>query len=385
MNRTLPLLVLAVIVLTATAGGARGEHSAHAARSAVRLTRIGTFDQPLYLDAPPGDASRLFVVERPGRIRIVRRGRVLRRPFLDIADRVSLGGERGLLSMAFAPDYARSGLFYVDYTDRSGNTNVVEYRRSRDLDRASPRSRRLVLFQRQPEPNHNGGLIVFGPDGLLYAGLGDGGGGGDEHGRLGNAQNLRTLLGKILRIDPRRAGRHRYRIPARNPFARRRGIRREIFAYGLRNPWRFSFDARTGDMAIGDVGENRIEEVDFARAGRTGGVNYGWRVFEGRSRFGSGGARRAVSPVLQYTHAHGCSVTGGYVVRDPRLPALNGRYVYADYCVGRLFSVLLRPGHARRNHALGPTVPRLTSFGQDARRRIYLTSARGPVYRLDPR
>lgn len=400
-RRPLPLLLVVLVgALAACGAGGDGSSKATSAPSpgstagprpvahtaALHLRRVGSFDQPLYVTSPPGDASRLFVVEQPGRIRVIRGGRKLSTPFLDISGKVGCCGERGLLSMAFAPNFVRTHRFYVDYTDTNGDSNIVEYRASTTHpDRAIASSARRVIFQRQPEANHNGGLLVFGPDRLLYVGLGDGGGGGDVHGRNGNGQNLRTLLGKILRIDPRRHGRRRYGVPGDNPFARRRGVRPEIFAYGLRNPWRFSFDARTGDMAIGDVGESRIEEVDFARAGHAAGVNYGWRVFEGRSRFASGRAFRAVAPVLQYSHVHGCSVTGGYVVRDPRLPALAGRYLYGDYCAGRLFTALLRPGSARRNHALGLGIPELTSFGQDAARRLYVTSARGAVLRLDPR
>jgi glucose/arabinose dehydrogenase len=338
--------------------------------------------------APPGDRRRVFVVEQEGRIRVVRGGRILRRPFLDIAGRVSAGGERGLLSVAFAPDYARSRRFYVYYTDNDGHTRVVEYRRATP-DRANPGSARLVLFQRQPEANHNGGLVVFGPDRLLYIGLGDGGGADDQHGSRGNGQDLGTLLGKILRIDPRPAGGRPYRIPRSNPFLGRAGARGEIYSYGLRNPWRFSFDRRTGDLSIGDVGQGAIEEVDFVRRGRGRGANFGWRPFEGRRRnFENENAPGHVPPVLQLSHDAGnCSITGGYVVRDRRLRGLFGRYVYGDFCVGRIRSARLRIPSARDFGTVRGLrrVPSLSSFGEDALGRVYVTSLDGPVYRIVPR
>jgi hypothetical protein len=244
-----------------------------------------------------------------------------------------------------------------------------------------------VLFQRQPEPNHNGGLIVFGPDNLMYVGLGDGGGAYDRHGSRGNAQDLGTLLGKILRIAPRASGGRAYTVPKDNPFVGRNRARGEIYSYGLRNPWRFSFDRTTGDIAIGDVGQNQIEEVDFARRGGARGVDYGWRVWEGRRRqYPAESAPRAVFPVLAYSHdGGGCSITGGYVVRDPGLRALAGEYVYGDYCLGRLRAVRLGPGSARADHSLGLHVSQLSSFGEDAGGRVYATSLAGPVYRLASR
>jgi glucose/arabinose dehydrogenase len=339
----------------------------------------------LYVTAPAGDRRRLFVVEQGGVVKVVRDGKVLDAPFLDVSQLVSAGGERGLLSLAFAPDYAKSGLFYIDYTDVDGNTRVVEYRR-RTADVADPGSARQVLFQRQPEPNHNGGLLLFGPDKLLYVGLGDGGGGGDMHGPHGNAQNLGTLLGKILRIDPRGRLRalHRddgapYSIPRTNPFVRRRGARGEIFAYGLRNPWRFSFDRTTGDLTVGDVGQGEVEEIDFVRAGR--GRNFGWRVFEGRDRYTQGeSAPGAVAPVITERHSDGnCSITGGVVVRDPALRGWVGRYVFGDFCRRRVETARLPSGKVTDT---GLSVPQLSSFGEDASGRVYAVSLGGPVYRL---
>ncbi|HEV2058887.1 MAG TPA: PQQ-dependent sugar dehydrogenase [Solirubrobacteraceae bacterium] len=356
------------------------------AADGVRLVGIGTFDAPVYVTAPPADNRRVFVVEQGGTIRVIVGGKRRSRPFLDIRSRVTSGGEQGLLSMAFAPDYAKTRRFYVNYTDRAGDQRVVEYRRSRARsDRADAGSARLVLIYRQPEANHNGGLVTFGPDKLLYIGTGDGGGANDQHGSRGNAQNLDSLLGKLLRVDPRRSGGRAYRVPSSNPFADRSGARSEIYSYGLRNPWRFSFDRRTGDLTIADVGQNAVEEVNFAKKGRARGANYGWRPLEGTRRNFDEPAPNAVAPVIELAHDDGnCSITGGYVVRDPNLRALAGRYVYGDFCVGRLRSAKLSQGSARGD---GPIpglkkVEQLSSFGEDARGRVYVTSLNGPVYRL---
>jgi glucose/arabinose dehydrogenase len=371
------------LIATAAALAGCGGAAAEQADGAVHLRQIGKFDAPLFVTAPPGDTHRLFVVEQGGKIRVVRDGKKLAQPFLDVSGRISSGGERGLLSMAFAPDYAESGLFYVDYTDTNGNSRIVEYRR-RSADVADPGSARLVLAQAQPEPNHNGGLLLFGPDKLLYIGFGDGGGAGDQHGAHGNAQNLGTLLGKILRIDPRRSGSRPYTIPASNPFAGRAGARGEIYSYGLRNPWRFSFDRRTGDMAIGDVGQNEIEEIDFERRGHARGKNFGWRVYEGRSRYNAGErAPGAVLPVITERHSDGnCSITGGVVVRDPAVPAWRGRYVFGDLCRGVVQTAKLQPGRRASVRNTKLKVSNLSSFGEDARGRVYAVSLDGPVYRL---
>jgi glucose/arabinose dehydrogenase len=352
----------------------------------VRLVTVGRFRAPLYVTSPPGDRRRQFVVEQGGRIRVIRGGRVLRRPFVDLSGQITAGGEQGLLGLAFAPDYARSRRFYVHYTNRAGDTRVVELRRSRSSpDRADRSSARVVLTQDQPEANHNGGQLAFGPDGLLYIGLGDGGGGNDQHGERGNAQDLGTVLGKILRIDPRASGGRPYRIPSGNPFAGRDGARGEVYAYGLRNPWRFSFDRSTGALAIGDVGQNAIEEVSYVGRDRGRGANFGWRPFEGTSRIFPGeDAPGHVPPVLEHRHSAGwCSVTGGYVVRDPQLPALRGRYVYGDFCEGRIRSARLRAGGATGQRRLGlRRIASLSSFGEDAQGRVYVVSLDGPVYRL---
>ena len=393
-----PAVLLALLVMFASLGacgsapaGSQDVTSARpgardAGSGGVKLTRIGRFDAPVYVTQPPGERRQLFVVEQGGRIVVVRGGRALRTPFLDVSSRIVSGGEQGLLGLAFAPDYARSGRFYLNYTDPNGDTRIVEYRRGASPDRANARSARQLIFQDQPEANHNGGQLAFGPDGLLYVGLGDGGGTGDPHGPIGNAQSLGTLLGKILRIDPRRSGGSPYRIPAANPFVGRAGAKPAIYAWGLRNPWRFSFDRRTGDIAIGDVGQDEVEEIDFRTRGTARGANFGWRAWEGTRRYDPR-LRVAdhVPPVLTYGRGGGCSVTGGYVIRDRRLPALAGRYVYGDFCAGDLLTAKLRQDGARERRSLGLHVDALSSFGEDARGRVYVTSLNGPVYRLDPR
>jgi glucose/arabinose dehydrogenase len=371
---------------TAGEAGADDPDAAGAQARGVRLVPVGRFDQPLYVTSPPGDTRREFVVEQGGRIFVLRGGRRVERPFLDITSQVLSGGEQGLLSMAFAPDYATSRRFYVYFTGRDGRQNVVEYRAA-TADRADPGSARLVLRMDDSEANHNGGLLLFGPDRLLYIGTGDGGGAYDQHGPRGNAQSLGSLLGKILRIDPRPSGGRPYRIPRSNPFVRRAGARGEVYSYGLRNPWRFSFDRRTQDLSIGDVGQDTIEEIDFVRRGRGRGANFGWRPFEGDRRVFDEPAPGAIDPVITHTHAAGwCSITGGLVVRDPRLPALAGRYVYGDLCLGRILGAHLRAGRRTTGRDLElPRVVGLSSFGEDARGRVYVTSINGPVYRLAAR
>jgi glucose/arabinose dehydrogenase len=385
------LVACAVAAGAPGCGGSSGDRAraTQAGGAGVRLVSVGRFSSPLYVTAPQGDRRRLFVVEQGGRIRVVRGGRVLRRPFLDVSRQIVSGGEQGLLGLAFAPDYATSRRLYVNFTNRAGDTRIVEYRTRRgDPDVADAASARVVLAQDQPEANHNGGQLAFGPDGLLYIGLGDGGGGNDQHGERGNAQSLGTILGKILRIDPRAARGRPYAIPSDNPFSGRAGARGEIYAYGLRNPWRFSFDRSTGDLTVGDVGQNAVEEVDFVRKGAGRGANFGWRPFEGTSRIFPGeDASGAIRPVIEKQHSDGwCSVTGGYVVRDPQLPALRGRYVYGDFCKGELRSARLAAGGASGDRALGlKTIGGLSSFGEDARGRVYVVSLEGPVYRLSAR
>lgn len=367
-----------------TAAPAAKQQQARAAASGVRLVRVGSFRSPVHVTAPKGDKRRLYVVEQDGTIRVIRRGKRLGTPFLDIRSIVTAGGEQGLLSMAFAPDYANTRRFYVNYSDKAGDQRVVEYRAATP-DRAIRASARTVLTYPGVEPNHNGGLLVFGPDRLLYIGTGDGGGANDQHGSRGNAQDLGSLLGKLLRVNPRRSGSRPYSVPASNPFVGRSGARPEVYSYGLRNPWRFSFDRSTGDLVIGDVGQNAIEEIDFATRGKASGANYGWRPLEGTRRNFDEPAPGAVAPVLELSHDSGnCSVTGGYVVRDGAVSALNGRYVYADLCRGELRSVKLSAGSAGGDAAV-PGVDKIeqpSSFGEDGSGRVYVVSLSGPVYRL---
>ena len=377
----------AALLLSACGAGQPPGQATAASAAGIKLVRVGSFDQPLYVTSPPADRRRVMVVEQPGRIVVVRSGKRLSRPFLDLRSRVQAGGEQGLLGLAFAPDYARSGRFYAYYTRKDGRQAVSEFRRT-SPDRASAFSERPVLVMDDPEPNHNGGQLNFGPDGLLYIGTGDGGGGGDQHGSIGNAQDLGSLLGKILRIDPKAAGGRPYTVPSSNPFTDDAGVRPEIWAYGLRNPWRFSFDRKTGDLAIGDVGEGDVEEIDFAPRGDGAGANYGWRPFEGDRRFTDEEAPNAVAPVITKDHDRGwCSITGGYVVRDPGLPALAGRYLYGDFCKGELWSARLSGGAATGDRRVAglPVVEQLASFGQDSRGRIYVVSLTGRVSRLAAR
>jgi glucose/arabinose dehydrogenase len=364
----------------------RGEDGEASARP-VRLLRLGSrqFEEPTYLTAPRGDRRR-FVVERGGRILVVKRGRVLGEPFLDISGDVMTGGESGLLSMVFAPDYADSGLFYVYYTDQQGYPTIAQFRRSQgNPDRADPSSRRTTMRVPHQRFNHKGGQVQFGPDGMLYAGFGDGGGGGDPD---ENAQNLGRILGKMVRIDPRPQG--GYSVPGDNPFANRSGARREVYAYGLRNPYRFSFDRRTGGLTVGDVGQDAIEEIDYV-PGRSGdpprgGYNFGWDVFEGRESYEGGRARGHVPPVISHSQDGGfCSIIGGYVIRDRSLGrGWTGRYIYGDYCRPGIRLAALEQGGAASRWS-GLRVPGLVSFGEDGRGRVYAVSLNGPVYRIGRR
>lgn len=345
------------------------------------LQRIGRFHRPLFVTQPRGERDRLFVVEKGGRVRLVKRGRVLRTPFLSLRGRVSDLTEQGLLGLAFAPSYERTGLLYVAFTDRAGDLRVEEWRRSkRSRDRALRSSRRLVLKVPQPKPTHNGGHLTFGPDGLLYIGLGDGGGPGDPRRA---AQNRGDLHGKILRIDPRRHGKRRYRSPSTNPYVRVRGAHDEIYARGLRNPWRFSFDRETRALLIGDVGQEAFEEVNYRPRSRAKGANFGWSAFEGNRRFNRRvRARNVTRPIHTYTRDRGCSIIGGYVVRDPELPRLRGRYLYTDFCNGEIRSLVPRAPRARDVRSENVRVDQASSFGEDDAGRIYVTSLAGPVYRL---
>jgi hypothetical protein len=366
----------------------------------LALERVGRFEQPTFLAQPPGRDAPLFVTERQGRIEVLPGDE--KRLFLDLRRSVKTsgkGGEQGLLSMAFAPDYVESRLFYVAYIDRRDALRVVEFRREEgDPLRADQRSARLVLRIPEPTTKHHGGLVLFGPDKYLYVGSGDGGPSGDPD---NVAQNKRSLMGKILRIDPRAVRRHPYTVPRDNPFVGRPG-RDEIFAYGLRNPWRFSFDRATGALAIGDVGDERFEEIDYLPARKARGANFGWSAYEGFAPLTKTVPRnRTVLPVLAYPHGPGCAATGGYVVRDPALSRIAGReivgrYLFGDYCTGRLFGFRPRPNRrAGKERSFRFRVPYLTSFAEDRAGRIYILSqfgvgpgdrlTPGSVYRLVPR
>jgi glucose/arabinose dehydrogenase len=332
--------------------------------SGLRIVEVASgLDSPLYVAFAPGEpAERVYVVERVGRIRVLEGGRLLSEPFLDIVDKVVSGGEQGLLSVAFHPEYAENGLFYVNYTDRAGDTVVEEYRAAGG---SSPQPARELLFVDQPYSNHNGGQLQFGPDGLLYVGMGDGGSGGDPENR---AQDLASPLGKLLRID-----------------VDRQGAEWETAAYGLRNPWRFSFDRETSDLYLGDVGQSEWEEIDYLAAGWSPLVNFGWDVFEGTQVFEDkepDPEGRLVGPILEYSHDEGCSVTGGYVYRGAQVPAALGRYFYGDYCSGTVWSLVVRAGRATSVRRAPFEVAELSSFGEDAGGELYLTSLGGSVYRL---
>jgi glucose/arabinose dehydrogenase len=347
----------------------------------VRLQRIGNFEQPLYLTAAPGDRSRVYVVQRTGQVMLLLNGHKRSTPFLDVSASITTKfDEQGLLGLAFPADYAKSGLFYVDFTNTRGDIQVVQYRRSAGSPNlADPASAHTLLrIDHESNDNHNGGQLAFGPEGDLYIGVGDG---GSEDDPEGNGQKADTLLGKILRIAPSAAG--GYTIPRGNPFSGRPGKRAEIWAYGFRNPWRFSFDRATGDLVVGDVGQDQEEEIDFIAAGTGAGANYGWSVWEGDRRNKPGRAPNAVFPALVAPHSAGyCAIIGGYVVRDRTLPSLYGRYLFGDYCRPQIESVELAHGHVGAPKATGLRVSGTSSLGQDAAGHLYVTSLDGPVYRI---
>src|ERR1043166_9376382 len=358
-----------------------------AATDSVRLVQGGTgLDFPLFLPAPPRENARRFIVEKTGKIRIVKSGSVLSPPFLDLSARVSDADEQGLLGLAFHPQYAVNGRFVVDYTAPNGDPHVSAFRVSANPDVADPASEQVLLAIDQPFDNHNGGMVVFGPDGKLYIGMGDGGSAGDPQ---GNGQNKGVLLGKILRVDVSGAG--VLSVPADNPFVGQAGARPEIWSYGLRNPWRFSFDRAQGDLYIADVGQNAREEVDVATsAAQFGkGLNFGWNVMEGVACYSppSGCPRSGLPlPVLDYDHGDGCSVIGGYVYRGAAIPSLRGRYFFADYCGGWVRSFLLQGGAAaeRRDWPTRRPGGLVTSFGEDAAGELYVMNSSGKVFRIAP-
>jgi len=324
------------------------------------------------VDLQADGSGRLFILEKVGRVRILQSGQLLEASFLDITDRVgSSGNEQGLLGLAFHPQYAQNGHFFVNYTDNNGHNVIARFNVSSDPNLADPTSETILISVSDPFPNHNGGVLTFGPDGYLYAGLGDGGSQGDP---FGNAQKTDNLLGKVLRLDVDSA--ESYAVPADNPFGN------EIWHYGLRNPWRISFDRLTNDLYIGDVGAGQWEEIDFLEAGSPGGTNFGWDFREGAHDYEGNGPEGMVDPVAEYSHAEGgCSVTGGYVYRGS-MQEWNGIYLYGDYCSGLIWG-LIRSGDSWQNQLLFDTDVNITSFGEDESGEVYLVGDSGEIYRLE--
>lgn len=374
------VLVLLLAVACGTTDTPTGAENGSPAPVQLALQEVATgLQQPLYLTAPAND-NRLFIVEQPGRIRIVKDGQLLPQPFLDISSRVSSGGERGLLGLAFHPLYTDNGFFYVNYTDNSGDTRVERYARSDNPDVADPESGALVLTVDQPFGNHNGGQVLFGPDGMLYIPLGDGGSGGDPQ---NNAQTLSTLLGKLLRIDVNSG--NPYAIPPDNPFTGQAGARPEIWAYGLRNPWRTSFDRGGNLYFIADVGQNRHEEINAVDR-TAAGVNYGWRIMEGSSCYNASSCDQSglTLPIHTYPTSGGnCAVTGGYVYRGSSIPEIAGHYFFTDHCAGGLRSLRFADGNAQdvREWDVGST-GNVSSFGEDAAGELYVVGHGGTVWRI---
>ena len=376
---------------TATATETAAEVAPEALRPGGRLAlkQVGDFEHPTYVAGAPGYPRLLFVVEQAGRVVALNGGKRVGRPFLDIRSLVNYdGAERGLLSIAFPPDYKESGRFYVYYVNKGGSIEIDEFHRQSPT-RAAPKSRRTVITIPHPvNANHNGGQMQFlGED--LYFGTGDGGAGGDPP---NNAQNKDVLLGKLVRIDPLPVEGRPYTVPASNPFVGGGG-RAEIYSYGLRNPFRFSFDSVTNPqqprIVIGDVGQNDFEEIDYLTVAAADGANFGWDAFEGYHRYeeedsGTPDPGGTTKPIFAYPHSRGgsCSVIGGYVVADRALTSLYGRYVYADYCEGQLRALTPHLRRASDDHKLGLSVSSPTSFGEDDAHHLYVASQDGPVYRL---
>jgi glucose/arabinose dehydrogenase len=360
----LAVLVTLVTIVSGCGSATRGEDAGSGeASSAFRLAVVARgLALPVGLAATPSEPRRLYVVEQRGTVRVLQNGRLRPGLFMDIRARVQAGGEQGLLGLAFDPRYARNRFLYVNFTDRDGHTRIVRFRTNGV--RVLPGSARLLLRVEQPFGNHNGGHLTFGPDGRLWIGLGDGGSGGDPR---GYAQNMGSLLGKMLRLDVRR--------PGSAP---------EIVGLGLRNPWRYSFDRATGDLYIGDVGQGDVEEIHFTPRGATGLQNYGWNLYEGSRRYSNAtaGPGQLVFPVFEYSHDNGCSVTGGFVYRGRARPAERGRYLLGDYCSGTVWSLRVASGAAQGVRTEPFRIRSLTSFGEDPAGELYATSHDGIVYRL---
>lgn len=383
------VLVALALVATVTGGCSRRDGGSPAGTGPVRLTlqNVATVEYPVFLTAPPGDVHRLFVLEKLGRVRVIVDDSLLSTPFLDVSSLVSTGDEQGLLSLAFAPDYPSSGRFYICYTDLAGSTIVARYHVSADPNVAAPAGE-IVISAPHPEPSHNGGMIAFGPDGMLYVGIGDGHGitNGDP---TGTGQDRSDLLGDLLRIDVR--GASGYTVPAGNPFSP--PDRPEVWCYGLRNPWRFSFDRANGDLYIGDVGNDAVEEVDYAsaRSGGARGLDFGWNIMEGNTCFDpdSGCDHAGLTlPVYAYPHPNGAcrAVIAGYVYRGQAVPALRGTFLFGDYCAGQVHSFVIAGGASGPVSDWPDLAPggALTSFGEDARGELYVMSDHGRVARIVP-
>ena len=346
---------------------------------------VGTFDHPVLVTSPRDGSHRLFVVEQTGRVKIIQSGAVRATPFMNLSSIVSQNGERGLLGLAFHPSFKTNGKVYVDYTNLAGNTVIAEYRVTTNANVVTTSTARRLLTISQPYANHNGGGIAFGPDGFLYIGMGDGGSGGDPGNR---AQSLGTLLGKMLRIDVNgRTSTKAYRIPSTNPYVGRTGLD-EIWSRGLRNPWRWSFDRLTGDLWIGDVGQDRYEEIDrsTAASGRGRAANYGWRVMEGRHCYSPAtncSKTGKVLPIVEYGHTAGCSVTGGYVYRGAAYAVLKGGYFFGDYCSGTIWTISSTASSPATRVALLNTGFSISSFGQDDAGELYVTDwSGGHIYKI---
>lgn len=350
------------------------------------------FKDPLFLISPRGDTERLFILEQnSGQIKIIKNGEVLETPFLDIGRLASQGGERGLLGLAFHPNYSENGYFFINYTDNRGDTVISRYKVSDDPDVADPESASVIMKADQPYSNHNGGMIAFGPDGYLYIGHGDGGSANDPK---NISQDTKRELGKILRIDV--DGGEPYSIPEDNPFVNDPEVLDSIWALGLRNPWRFSFDSKTGDMYIADVGQNKIEEISFQPAASKGGENYGWRCMEGTRCTGLDGcvcnSPELMGPIHEYTHSGGnCSVTGGYVYRGSAIPKLDGTYFFADFCSGNIWSFkwdgekiteFKERKEELKPDQKGKSIRYITSFGQDADGELYILDKDGDIFKI---
>jgi glucose/arabinose dehydrogenase len=375
-------LIAMALAVTAVATSAAPAHAANA--PAVKLTRVAKLGGTTAMATRTGDQS-LYITEQSGQVRAIRDGKLVTRPVLDLRSDTTAAGEQGLLGVAFAPDGAH---LYVDYTDKTGDTHIEEFAMNGQV--ADKSSRRNLLVVDQPQPNHNGGQLAFGPDGDLYIAFGDGGAANDEgpgHADGGNGQSLSTLLGKILRIDPTPSADAPYTVPPNNPFVGKSDARPEIWAYGLRNPWRFSFDADTGDLWIGDVGQDSWEEVDFAPAkhGRNAGRgdNFGWNRLEGTHRFRGSPPAGAVPPVYEQSHDDGaCAVTGGFVYRGTAIPALGGKYVFTDYCAGELKTLAPAGNGKYRAQDLGLRADNVSSFGEAPDGELYVLSQSAGVFKL---